>query len=42
MSLIVTFTGITRPYSVSVAAEAVAVTVNSAAVLGIGASRCAA
>src|SRR4029077_5619273 len=32
----------TRPYSVSVAAEAVAVTVNSAVVFGIDVSRCAA
>ena len=40
--LMVTVTGTTRPYSVSVAAEAVAVTVNSACSFGIGASRCAA
>ena len=38
----VTETGTTRPTSVSTAAEAVAVTVNSAFVFGIGASRCAA
>ena len=41
-SRMVTDTGTTRPTSVSTAAEAVAVTVNSALAFGIGASRCAA
>ena len=41
-SVMLTETGTTRPTSVSTAAEAVAVTVNSARSAGIGASRCAA